>query len=133
LIFFFFFREFHLRAHAVVKEPRVTLSVLSKLREVWYRPDQVSVSSARQVKVGRLHPPISSPCFHSISSTSIKSFTARSYLGCTIVLVIAMSYDLLRFFRSGPVLSTLPATPFEIQSEQYHTSGSGGLRLTHGR
>jgi hypothetical protein len=57
---------------------------------------------------------------------------------CVMIIVIIhllwYPYDLLRFFvRSGPVLSTLPAAPFEIQSEQYHTSGSGGLRLTHGR
>ncbi len=51
----------------------------------------------------------------------------------TIIHVSSYPYYLLRFLRSGPVLSTLPATPFEIQSEQNHTSGSGGLRLTHGR
>ena len=35
---------------------------------------------------------------------------------------------------SGPALSTkLTAAAFDMQSEQYHTSGSGSLRLTHGR
>jgi len=49
-------------------------------------------------------------------------------------MVVQYAFYRLRFFvRSGPELSTLPATPFDTQSEQYHTSGSGGLRLTQGR
>ena len=60
--------------------------------------------------------------------------SVRAMIIVIVIHVLWYPYDLLRFFvRSGPVLSILPAAPFEIQSEQYHTSGSGGLRLTHGR